>query len=90
MKVYVDENRGVYTEKTINDRIRETLKSSDYEDMMDYIFSKYTDSELFAILPPNVQKDAFENWKARILKNNFYEREINESDCPFGKCPYIK
>lgn len=90
MKVYVDENRGVYTEKTINDRIRKTLKDSDYEGMMDYILSKYTDSELFAILPPNVQKDAFENWKARILKNNFYEREINEPNCPFNKCPYIK
>lgn len=91
MKIYVDEYYNIYTEETINKELtRRFTDSYNCDGVFDYIANNYSDSELFAILPPNVQEKVFEDWKARILENDFYEREINESTCPLGKCPYIK
>lgn len=90
MKIYVDEYYDIYTEETIEEELTRRFKYSNKDGVVSYIAENYSDSELFAILPPNIQKDIFEDWKAQILQNDFYEREINESKCPFGKCPYIK
>ena len=90
MKIYVDEYYDIYTEETIEEELTRRFKHSNNDGVVSYIAENYSDSELFAILPPNIQKDIFEDWKAQILQNDFYEREINESKCPFGKCPYIK
>lgn len=48
MKVYIDENREVYTENNIDDKIREILESFDYEGVVHYLLSKYTE-EIYLI-----------------------------------------
>ena len=77
MKVYVDENREVYTEETINDKIRETLESFDYEGVVDYLLSKYTEGDILNMLIPSVQEEVFDHLKMDILQDNFYEQEID-------------
>lgn len=77
MKVYVDENREVYTEETINDKIRETLESFDYEGVVDYLLSKYTEGDIFNILNPSAQEEIFDHLKKGILQEDFYEQEID-------------
>ena len=77
MKVYVDENREVYTEETINNKIRETLESFDYEGVVDYLLSKYTEGDILNMLNPNAQEEVFNHLKTGILQENFYEQEID-------------
>ena len=83
MKVYVDENREVYTEETINDKIRETLESFDYEGVVDYLLSKYTEGDILNMLIPSVQEEVFNYLKADILQANYYEQEINAYLSPY-------
>lgn len=77
MKVYVDENREVYTEETINDKIRETLESFDYEGVVDYLLSKYTEGDILNMLNPSAQEEVFDYLKTDIIQRNFYEQEID-------------
>lgn len=83
MKVYIDENREVYTEETINDKIRETLESFDYEGVVDYLLSKYTEGDIFNMLIPRVQEEVFDYLKADILQADYYEQEINAYLSPY-------
>ena len=77
MKVYVDENREVYTENNIDDKIREILESFDYEGVADYLLSKYTEGDILNMLNPNAQEEVFDYLKTGILQENFYEQEID-------------
>ena len=77
MKVYVDENRGVYTENNIDDKIREILERFDYEGVVDYLLSKYTEGDILNMLNPNAQEEVFDHLKMDILQENFYEQEID-------------
>ena len=77
MKVYVDENREVYTENNIDDKIREILESFDYEGVVDYLLSKYTEGDILNMLNPNAQEEVFDYLKTGILQENFYEQEID-------------
>ena len=77
MKVYVDENREVYTENNIDDKIREILERFDYEGVVDYLLSKYTEGDILNMLNPNAQEEVFDHLKMDILQENFYEQEID-------------
>lgn len=77
MKVYVDENREVYTEKNIDDKIREILETFDYEGVVDYLLSKYTEGDILNMLNPSAQEEVFDYLKTDILQVNFYEQEID-------------
>lgn len=77
MKVYVDENREVYTEKNIDDKIREILETFDYEGVVDYLLSKYTEGDILNMLNPSTQEEVFDYLKTDILQVNFYEQEID-------------
>ena len=77
MKVYVDENREVYTENNIDDKIREILESFNYEGVVDYLLSKYTEGDILNMLNPNAQEEVFDYLKMGILQENFYEQEID-------------
>ena len=77
MKVYIDENREVYTENNIDDKIREILESFDYEGVIDYLLFKYTEGDIFNMLNPNAQEEVFDHLKMDILQDNFYEQEID-------------
>lgn len=83
MKVYVDENREVYTEETINDKIIETLERFDYEGVVDYLLSKYTESDILNMLNPSAQEEVFNYLKTDIIQANFYEQEIDIPNCPY-------
>lgn len=83
MKVYVDENREVYTEETINDKIRETLESFDYEGVVDYLLSKYTEGDILNMLNPSAQEEVFDYLKTDIIQRNFYEQEIDAYLSPY-------
>lgn len=90
MKVYIDEKYEVYTEKNIEEEIAKRFKNYNYEGVLDYIADNFTESELFAILPSNIQTEILEDSKRWILNNEFYEREIDDSLCPQTKCPCTK
>nr|DAJ83491.1 MAG TPA: hypothetical protein [Caudoviricetes sp.] len=77
MKVYIDENREVYTENNIDDKIREILENFDYEGVVDYLLSKYTEGDILNMLNPNAQEEVFDHLKMDILQENFYEQEID-------------
>ena len=77
MKVYVDENREVYTENNIDDKIREILERFDYEGVVDYLLSKYTEGDILNMLNPNAQEEVFDHLKTGILQENFYGQEID-------------
>ena len=77
MKVYVDENREVYIENNIDDKIREILERFDYEGVVDYLLSKYTEGDILNMLNPNAQEEVFDHLKMDILQENFYEQEID-------------
>lgn len=77
MKVYIDENREVYTENNIDDKIREILESFDYKGVVHYLLSKYTEGDILNMLNPNAQEEVFDHLKMDILQDNFYEQEID-------------
>lgn len=77
MKVYIDENREVYTENNIDDKIREILESFDYNGVVHYLLSKYTEGDILNMLNPNAQEEVFDHLKTDILQEIFYEQEID-------------
>lgn len=83
MKVYVDENREVYTEETIDDKIRETLEHSDYEGVVAYLLSEYTAGDILNMLNPSAQEEVFDYLKRGILQEEFYEQEIDVPNYPY-------
>lgn len=85
MKIYVDENYEVYTEKNIDEEIAERFKDYSYNGVVEYITDTYSEAEIFAMLPSNIQAEIFEDVKKWILENDFYEREIDELNCPYAK-----
>ena len=90
MKIYVDVNYEVYTEETINEEIARTMEMSGYSGIFECLASMFTESELFAILPVDVQSEVFEDYKERIINDEFCEREIDDPSCPYINCPYSK
>ena len=77
MKVYVDENREVYTENNIDDKIREILERFNYKGVVDYLLSKYTEGDILNMLNLNAQEEVFDHLKMDILQEIFYEQEID-------------
>lgn len=56
MKVYVDANNcEVYTEETIDKEITNRLKRCDYDGLYDYMADHYLESDIFAMLPLDIQ-----------------------------------
>lgn len=91
MKVYVDAvDYEVYTEKNIDEEITQRIKDDNYEGLLSYITDNFTEPEIFAMLLPNVQSKYLESYKKAIIEDEFYERKIDEPNCPLGKCPYAK
>nr|UVX76160.1 MAG: hypothetical protein [Bacteriophage sp.] len=90
MKVYIDENYEVYTEETIDKEIARRFSDCNYDGVVEYIANTYSEAEIFAMLPSNIQAEILEDAKRWILENDFYEREIDEPNCPLSKCPYTK
>lgn len=90
MKVYIDENYEVYTEETIDKVIAQRFSDCNYDGVVEYITNTYSEAEIFAMLPSNIQAEILEDAKRWILENDFYEREIDEPNCPLSKCPYVK
>lgn len=90
MTVYIDENYEVYTEKNIDEEIAKRFKDYSYNGVVEYITDTYSEEEIFAMLPSNIQAEILEDAKRWILENDFYEREIDEPNCPLSKCPCIK
>lgn len=90
MKIYVDENYEVYTEKNIDEEIAKRFKDYSYNGVVEYITETYSEAEIFAMLPSNIQAEILEDAKRWILENDFYEREINASNCHLSKCPFVE
>lgn len=90
MKIYIDENYEVYTEETIDKEIAKGFSDCNYDGTGEYITETYSDAEIFAMLPSNIQAEILEDAKRWILENDFYEREIDEPKCRLSKCPYAK
>lgn len=90
MTIYIDENYEVYTEETIDREIAQRFSDCNYDGVVGYITDTYSEAEIFAMLPSNIQAEILEDAKRWILENDFYEREIDELNCPLSKCPYAK
>ena len=91
MKIYIDaDNNEVYTEKTIDEEITKRMETNDYDGVFDYLLVMFNQSELFAMLPEDVRSGIFESYKETTIRNEFFEREIDDSSCPCDKCPFSK
>ena len=89
MKVYVDaDNFKVYTEENIGEEITQRIEHYDY-DLLSYLKAHFDVSEIFAMLPPNVQSNYLETYKKTIIDNEFYEQYIDEP-LPCDRCPFAK
>ena len=90
MKIYINPaDYEVYTEKDIDEEITRRIKDYNYEGLLNYISDNFTEPEIFAMLPPDIQSAAFEYLKELELDNCFFEREVDEPS-PCDKCPYKK
>ena len=90
MTVYVDENYEVYTEKNIDEEIAKRFKDYDCAGVVEYITDTYSEPEIFAMLPSNIQAEILEDAKRWIVENDFYEHEIDEPNCSLSKCRFAK
>lgn len=90
MKIYVDENYEVYTEKNIDEEIAKRFKDYDCAGVVEYITDTYSEAEIFAMLPSNIQAEILEDAKRWIVENDFYEHEIDEPSCSLSKCRFAK
>lgn len=91
MTIYIDENYEVYTEETIDKEITRRIKEDNYDGVVvEYLTDTYSEAEIFAMLPSNIQAEILEDAKRWMLENDFFEREIDEPNCPLSKCPYAK
>ena len=77
MTVYVDNDYKVYTEETINEEIAKRFKDYDCAGVVEYITDTYSEPEIFAMLPSNIQAEILEDAKRWIVENDFYEHEID-------------
>ena len=77
MKIYVDEDYAVYTEKNIDEEIAKRFKDYDCVGVVEYITDTYSEAEIFAMLPSNIQAEILEDAKRWIVENDFYEHEID-------------
>ena len=77
MKIYVDEDYAVYTEKDIDEEIAKRFKDYDCVGVVEYITDTYSEAEIFAMLPSNIQAEILEDAKRWIVENDFYEHEID-------------
>lgn len=89
MKIYVDNDCEVYTEKTINEAIIDRIERWDYDGVYNYIVNHFCEADMFAMLPPDIQSTVFEYLKKEILDKAFYIHEIDESSL-CDECPYKK
>lgn len=71
MKIYIDENYEVYTEETIDKEIAKRFIDCNYEGTGEYITETYSEAEIFAMLPSNIQAEILEDAKRWILENDF-------------------
>ena len=85
MTIYIDENYEVYTEETIDKEIAKRFSDCNYDGTVEYITDTYSEAEIFAMLPSNIQAEILEDAKRWMLENDFYEREIDEPNCPYAK-----
>ena len=90
MKIYVDENYEVYTEKNIDEEIAKRFKDYDCVGVVEYITDTYSEAEIFTMLPPNIQAEILKDAKRWIVENDFYEHEIDEPNCSLSKCRFAK
>ena len=90
MKIYVDENYEVYTEKDIDEEIAKRFKDYDCVGVVEYITDTYSEAEIFTMLPPNIQAEILKDAKRWIVENDFYEQEIDEPNCSLSKCRFAK
>ena len=90
MKIYVDENYEVYTEKDIDEEIAKRFKDYDCVGVVEYITDTYSEAEIFAMLPSNIQAEILADAKRWIVENDFYEHEIDEPNYPLSKCRFAK
>lgn len=90
MTIYVDKNYEVYTEKTIDKEIAQRFNDYNYDGVVTYMSDNYSEKEIFGMLPSNIQAEILEDAKRWILESDFFEREIDEPNCPFGNCLYVK
>ena len=77
MKIYVDEDYAVYTEKDIDEEIAKRFKDYDCVGVVEYITDTYSEAEIFAMLPSNIQAEILKDAKRWIVENDFYEHEID-------------
>ena len=89
MKIYVDEDYAVYTEKNIDEEIARRFKDYDCAGVVEYITDTYSEAEIFAMLPSNIQAEIFEDAKRRIVENDFCIQYIDEP-LPCDRCPFAK
>ena len=90
MKIYVGEDYEVYTEKDIDEEIAIRFQDYGCAGVVEYITNTYSEAEIFAMLPSNIQAEILEDAKKWIVKNDFCEHEIDEPNCSLSKCPYKK
>ena len=90
MKIYIDENYEVYTEKNIDEEIAKRFKDYDCAGVVEYITDTYSEAEIFAMLPSNIQAEILKDAKRWIVENDFYEHEIDEPNCSLSKCRFAK
>ena len=78
MKIYIDENYEVYTEKNIDEEIAKRFKDYDCVGVVEYITDTYSEADIFAMLPSNIQAEILKDAKRWIVENDFYEHEIDD------------
>ncbi len=89
MKVYVDENYEVYTEETISKEIAKRFSDCNYDGVVEYLTDTYSEEEIFAMLPSNIQSEILEDAKRWILESEFCIQYIDEP-LPCDRCPFAK
>ena len=89
MTIYIDENYEVYTEETIDKEIAQRFSDCNYDGVVEYITDTYSEAEIFAMLPSNIQAEILEDAKRWILDNEFCIQYIDEP-LPCDRCPFAK
>lgn len=89
VKVYVNKDGVVYSEKEIKEALPDIIANYEYFGVYDYIMTHYTEKELFNILNEDAQKKIYKYLTDRIIEEDFRDDEIELDDfCP--NCPFIK
>ena len=89
VKVYVNKDGVVYSEKEIKEALPDIIANYEYFGVYDYIMTHYTEKELFNLLNEDTQKKIYKYLTDRIIEEDFHDDEIELDDfCP--NCPFIK